>query len=75
MPKKVLVGKVLRTGKKTAYVLVWRTVKHEKYNKIMRRFSKYAVHDEEERCIKGSTVTIIESRPISKTKRWAVQYA
>jgi small subunit ribosomal protein S17 len=45
-------------------------VKHPIFHKYVRRHTKYKAHDEKNQCKVGDTVVIIESRPISKDKRW-----
>ena len=55
---------------KSAVVLVERRVPHPLYGKYIRRSSKLHVHDENNECKQGDTVTIQECRPISKTKSW-----
>ncbi len=55
---------------KTIVVRVERLVKHPLYNRIVRRFNKYKVHDETNDCSVGDFVRIMETRPLSKTKRW-----
>ena len=73
MPKRVLQGTVVSDkAAKTVTVKVERKVKHPIYNKIIRRSKKYAAHDETNNCKVGDVVRIIESAPISKTKRWTV---
>ena len=73
MPKKILQGVVVKKKTdKTISVSVDRYVKHTRYHKIIKRTKKYAVHDELNKYSVGDSVKIIESRPISKTKRWAV---
>ncbi len=57
---------------KTVVVLVNRLKKHKTYSKYIRRHSKYLAHDPQNRCRLGDRVKIIESRPISKWKRWRV---
>lgn len=57
---------------KTVIVAVDRLVKHRQYKKYVRRTSKFAAHDEQNRCAVGDRVVIIESRPLSRTKRWRV---
>lgn len=64
---------VSRSGDKTAIVLVERRVKHELYGKIMKRSRKFHAHDEKNEAAVGSTVKIVECRPISKMKRWRVK--
>lgn len=73
MPKRVLQGTVVSDkNAKTVTVKVERKVKHPLYNKIIRRSKKYAAHDETDACKVGDVVRIVESKPISKSKRWAV---
>ncbi len=55
---------------KTISVLIYRTVKHPKYGKYMKRSSVFKAHDESGRAKLGDRVRIRETRPISKTKRW-----
>lgn len=57
---------------KTVIVTVERLVRHEEYKKYVRRTSRFAAHDEENRCAVGDKVVIMESRPISRMKRWRV---
>ncbi|MDY6904201.1 MAG: 30S ribosomal protein S17 [Thermodesulfobacteriota bacterium] len=57
---------------KTVTVRVERLVKHKVYKKYIRRRTKFTAHDEANRCGVGDKVTIIESRPLSRTKRWRV---
>jgi len=71
--RKKLVGTVISTRmEKTAVVLVERLTKHRTYGKYLKRRAKYVVHDPQSRCQIGEKVRIIESRPISKRKRWQV---
>lgn len=55
---------------KTIVVRVERLVKHPLYNKIVRRYAKLKAHDEKNECRVGDFVRIMETRPLSKTKRW-----
>ncbi len=55
---------------KTISVLVERKEKHPVYGKVVKKSTKYHVHDEENTCNEGDTVTITETRPYSKTKKW-----
>ena len=55
---------------KTVTVQVYRLVKHPKYKKYMRRTSVFKAHDEQNSAKTGDTVRIVESRALSKTKRW-----
>jgi small subunit ribosomal protein S17 len=57
---------------KTVTVLVERLVKHRLYHKYIRRRSKFTAHDENNACNMGDKVSIIESRPLSRTKKWRV---
>ena len=57
---------------KTVIVAVEDHVKHPKYGKIMRRTKKYKVHDEQNACGVGDRVLLMETRPMSATKRWRV---
>ncbi|MCP4537312.1 MAG: 30S ribosomal protein S17 [Chloroflexi bacterium] len=71
--RKVLVGRVTSDKMdKTAIVVVERTVRHPLYGKVLRRKKKYKAHDEENACQIGDRVRIIESRPVSREKRWRV---
>ncbi|MBA4274597.1 MAG: 30S ribosomal protein S17 [Alphaproteobacteria bacterium] len=73
MPKRILQGTVVSDKcDKTVTVKVERKIRHPLYNKIIRRSKKYAAHDETNSCKIGDVVRIIESKPISKSKRWAV---
>lgn len=58
---------------KTVVVVVERLVKHPKYKKYLRARKKYKAHDERNLCGVGDQVAIIETRPVSKEKRWAVK--
>jgi small subunit ribosomal protein S17 len=57
---------------KTVVVVVTTTKRHPRYGKVLRLVKKYKVHDEENECRMGDRVQIIESRPISRHKRWSV---
>lgn len=59
--------------KKTVTVLVERPVRHPLYNKIIKKKKKFLAHDEYEKCKVGDVVKIIETRPLSKRKKWRVQ--
>ncbi|MGO9378321.1 MAG: 30S ribosomal protein S17 [Dissulfurispiraceae bacterium] len=73
MPKKVYSGRVVSDKMdKTVVVAVTRTFQHPLYKKTVRKITKFKAHDEENKCKMGDTVQIIESRPLSKDKRWAV---
>lgn len=71
--KRRLTGRVVSDKMdKTVTVLVERRVKHELYGKFITRSKKYHAHDEKNEFHTGDTVTIEESRPLSKTKSWRV---
>lgn len=55
---------------KTIVVAVKDSVKHPLYKKIIKRTVKFKVHDENNECSVGDRVTIMETRPLSKEKRW-----
>ena len=55
---------------KTVIVAVSRATRHRLYRKVIRQTKRYAVHDPDNRATVGDLVTIEESRPVSKTKRW-----
>jgi small subunit ribosomal protein S17 len=57
---------------KTVIVSVERNFIHQTYGRIVRKSSKYVAHDEKDECKIGDKVTIFETRPLSKTKRWRV---
>jgi small subunit ribosomal protein S17 len=71
--KRQVVGRVISNKMdKTVIVQAERLVKHSLYKKFVRRRSKFAAHDEENKCQIGDKVLITESKPLSKTKRWRV---
>ena len=73
MPKRLLQGIVVSDkADKTVVVKVERRFTHPVMKKTVRRTKNYQAHDSENRFKVGDTVTIEESRPISKTKRWIV---
>ena len=73
MPRRQLQGVVVSDKmEKTVTVLVERRVMHPLYGKFIRRSKRYHAHDESNAIKAGETVRIIESRPLSKTKRWVV---
>ncbi len=57
---------------KTVVVRVERLTKHERYNKVIQRAKKFKAHDETNQCRIGDLVEIMETRPLSKDKRWRV---
>ena len=58
---------------KTVVVRVERTARHSRYGKVWRVRKKYKAHDEENNCHIGDFVRIVESRPLSREKRWVVE--
>ncbi|MBM4280165.1 MAG: 30S ribosomal protein S17 [Deltaproteobacteria bacterium] len=58
---------------KTITVEVVRTVRHAKYNKFLKKRARYYAHDERSEAGIGDTVIIVESRPLSRLKRWRLQ--
>ena len=67
----VWIGKVVSNKMdKTIVVAIEDSVKHKLYNKIVKRTVKYKAHDEENVCSIGDRVKIMETRPLSKDKRW-----
>ncbi len=68
---KVMTGVVISDKMdKTVVVLVNRVIKHPVYKKYIRRRAKFMAHDEQNSARMGDTVEIIQSRPLSKFKRW-----
>jgi small subunit ribosomal protein S17 len=55
---------------KSIVVLIERRMRHPKYGKEIKRFKKFYVHDEKNEAKKGDRVLIVETRPLSKLKRW-----
>ena len=71
MPKRILSGVVVSSNSnKTITVDVTRRIKHKLYKKIIRQNKKYHAHDENNEFNVGDKVSIIESKPLSKLKRW-----
>ncbi|MBU1670378.1 MAG: 30S ribosomal protein S17 [Actinobacteria bacterium] len=69
--RKVRVGRVVSDAMdKTIVVAVESRVRHPLYGKIIKRTSKLYAHDEKNECAQGDKVEVMETRPISKTKRW-----
>lgn len=58
---------------KTIVVAIENKVTHKKYGKIVSKTKRYKVHDENNECQTGDYILIIETRPLSKTKRWALK--
>lgn len=73
MPKKTYIGKVVSDKmNKTVVVAVTRLFQHPKYKKTVKKVKKFKAHDDNNRCRVGDIVRIIETRPLSKEKRWLV---
>lgn len=71
--KRTLIGRVVSDKmEKTVTVLVERKVKHPMYGKVMVRSKKYHAHNEGNTAKAGDLVEIVETRPVSRTKTWAV---
>ena len=71
--RKVMIGTVTSDKMdKTVVVSVATNVKHPKYGKIVKRTYKLKAHDEENICQIGDKVKVMETRPLSKDKRWRV---
>ena len=69
--RKVRVGKVVSDRMdKTCVVSIERLVKHPVYGRYVRQRSKFKVHDEKNECRIGDTIRFMETRPLSKDKRW-----
>ena len=69
--RKTRVGKVISDKMdKTIVVAIEDHVKHPLYNKIVKRTYKLKAHDENNECKVGDTVKVMETRPLSKDKRW-----
>ncbi len=69
--RKIRIG-VVTSNKmtKTITVAVERKVKHPLYGKFLKKTTRFHAHDEKNECSIGDTVKIMETRPLSKTKRW-----
>ena len=73
MPKRILQGVVVSDKQdKTVVVSVERQVMHPVYKKFVKKSKKYAAHDENNQFKVGDIVSIVESKPYSKTKTWTV---
>jgi len=72
--RKILIGTVHSDKMdKTVVVMVERLVKHPRYKKYVKKGAKYKAHDEKNECHTGDVVSIIETRPLSRDKRWRVK--
>ena len=71
--RKVLIGEVVSDKmQKTVVVRVDRVKRHPLYGKVIKVSKRFKAHDEENRCRVGDIVRIVESRPLSREKRWVV---
>lgn len=71
--KRKCIGVIVKNGAtKTLRVNVSRIFKHSRYGKVLRRSSACHVHDEHEQGVIGDCVEIVESRPLSRLKRWSL---
>ena len=69
--RKLRVGKVVSDKmQKTVVVMIERLVKHPEYKRYVRKRSKFKVHDEKNECKEGDIIRFMETRPLSKEKRW-----
>jgi small subunit ribosomal protein S17 len=73
MPKKVYTGTVVSDKMdKTVVVAITRLFQHPTYKKTVKKVTKFKAHDEGNQCKVGDKVSIVESRPLSRDKRWTV---
>jgi len=71
--RRVMTGVVVSNSMdKTIVVKVERQIAHPKYKKLIRKSKKIHAHDESNKCQVGDVVSVVESRPLSKTKTWVV---
>ncbi|CAC9588003.1 SSU ribosomal protein S17p (S11e) [uncultured Gammaproteobacteria bacterium] len=71
--ERVLTGKVVSSSRdKTITVMIERKVRHPIYKKYIKRSTKVHAHDEKNECSVGDTVRVVEAKPFSKTKCWAL---
>lgn len=71
--RKTRVGRVVSDKmEKTRVVAVERFIRHPRYQRVVRKTKRFKVHDEENVAHVGDTVLIVETRPLSKDKRWRV---
>jgi small subunit ribosomal protein S17 len=69
--RKIRVGKVVSDKmQKTVVVVIERLVKHPQYKRYVRQRSRFKVHDEKNECKEGDVIRFMETRPLSKEKRW-----
>ena len=73
MTDKTYTGRIVSNKmNKTVVVAVTRLFQHPVYKKVVKKVAKFKAHDEENKCEIGDDVKIIETRPMSKDKRWLV---
>ena len=71
--RKTYIGRVISDKMdKTVVLAVTRRIAHTKYNKVVKRTTKFKAHDEKNECKTGDLVRFIETRPLSKDKRWKI---
>jgi len=71
--ERILTGKVVSSSRnKTIAVLIERKGRHPIYKKYIKRSTKVHAHDEKNECDLGDTVRVVEAKPFSKTKHWAL---
>ncbi len=71
--RKSYIGRVISDKMdKTVVLAVTRRIAHSRYNKVVNRTTKFKAHDEKNECKMGDLVRFIETRPLSKEKRWKV---
>jgi small subunit ribosomal protein S17 len=71
--RKSYIGRVISDKMdKTVVLAVTRRIAHGRYNKVVNRTTKFKAHDEKNECKTGDLVRFIETRPLSKEKRWKV---
>jgi small subunit ribosomal protein S17 len=69
--RKIMTGTVVSDSmQKTVVVTIERLVKHAEYGKYVRRRNRFKVHDEKNECKVGDVIRFMETRPMSKDKRW-----
>ncbi len=72
--RRTMIGRVVSDKMdKTVVVEVHRLKRHPFYHKVIKKVKRYKAHDADNSCRTGDVVRIIESRPLSKEKRWVVQ--
>ena len=72
--KKVIIGKVISDKMdKSRVVVIKRTLRHPLYEKVIKRNSKFMIHDEKNESKIGDTVSFVQVRPLSKNKSWQLK--